>query len=90
MGVDGIDLEFGLTTSNLEEARLNQRMINSSNKLIVLADSSKFGIRSFAKICPLNKIDLIITDKNISQQMLKKLEEKGISVQIVGEEIKND
>ena len=90
MGVDGIDLEFGLTTSNLEEARLNQRMINSSNKLIVLADSSKFGIRSFAKICPLNKIDLIITDKNISQQMLKKLEEKGISVQIVGKEIKND
>ena len=83
IGVDGIDLEYGITTSNLDEARLNQKMIESANKLIVLADSSKFGKRSFGKICPLNKVDLIITDKDISQQMLKKLENKGVGVQVV-------
>jgi len=58
-------------------------MIESANKLIVLADSSKFGKRSFGKICPLNKVDLIITDKDISQQMLKKLENKGVGIQVV-------
>ena len=83
IGVDGIDLEYGITTSNLDEARLNQKMIESANKLIVLADSSKFGKRSFGKICPLNKVDLIITDKDISQQMLKKLENKGVGIQVV-------
>ena len=47
MGVDGIDLDFGLTTSNIDEARLNQRMIAASLRTIVLADSSKFGKRGF-------------------------------------------
>ena len=46
MGVDGIDLDFGLTTSNIDEARLNQRMIAASLRTIVLADSSKFGKRN--------------------------------------------
>lgn len=82
IGADGIDLEYGLTTSNLEEATLNQKMIASANKLIVLADSSKFGKRSFAKICALDKVDLIITDSGISTQMLKNIEEKGVSVTI--------
>ena len=45
MGVDGIDLDFGLTTSNIDEARLNQRMIAASLRTIVLADSSKFEKR---------------------------------------------
>jgi len=82
IGVDGIDLEYGLTTSNLEEAALNQKMLASANKLIVLADSSKFGKRSFAKICPLSRVDLLITDSGVSPQMLKKIEEKGVTVKI--------
>lgn len=82
IGVDGIDLEYGLTTSNLEEASLNQKMMASANKLIVLADSSKFGKRSFAKICALDKVDMLITDRGISPQMLRKLEESGVSVKI--------
>lgn len=83
MGVDGIDLEYGLTTSNLEEARLNKKMMASTNKVIVLADSSKFGKRSFAKICTISQVDEIITDKDISPQLVKKLEKKGVSVHIV-------
>lgn len=82
IGADGIDLDFGVTTTNLEEARLNQKMMDSANKLIVLADSSKFGIKSFAKICSLTKVDQIITDKDISPQMIRKIENKGVSVQI--------
>lgn len=66
MGVDGIDLDFGLTTSNIDEARLNQRMIAASLRTIVLADSSKFGKRGFGKICTLDQVDVIITDSGIS------------------------
>ena len=43
VGVDGIDLEFGLTTTNMLEAALNRVMMNAAQKVIVLADSSKFG-----------------------------------------------
>ena len=83
LGVDGIDLEYGLSTTNLEEAQLNKKMLTSAQKTIVLADSSKFGKKSFARICALDEIDEIITDKGISATIIKKLEEIGVTVKIV-------
>ena len=83
LGVDGIDFEYGLSTTNLEEAQLNQKMLASAQKTIVLADASKFGKKSFAKICDLSAINEIITDKGISELTKKKLEEKGFKVTIV-------
>ena len=83
LGVDGIDYDYGLSTTNLEEAQLNQKMLASAQKVIVLADSSKFGKKSFAKICNISEINEIITDKGISSSIKKKLEEKGVKVTIV-------
>lgn len=83
LGVDGIDLEYGLTTTNLEEAQLNRKMLSSAQKTIVLADSSKFGKKGFARICGLDQIDQIITDNGIPTAVLTKLEDMGIVVNVV-------
>ncbi|MDF3076588.1 MAG: transcriptional regulator [Sphingobacteriaceae bacterium] len=83
LGVDGIDLDFGLTTTNAMEAHLNREMIRVSQKTIVLADSTKFGRRGFGKICSLDEIDQIITDKGVSAHVVKELESAGITVTIV-------
>lgn len=58
-------------------------MIAAAQKTIVLADSSKFRKKGFAKICDLDYIDEIITDISISSSMVEKLEEKGITVNVV-------
>lgn len=83
LGVDGIDLDFGLTTTNMNEAQLNRKMIAASRKTIVLADSSKFGKRGFGKICELDDIEQIITDSNISSRIVTELESKGIEVTVL-------
>lgn len=83
LGADGIDLEFGLTTSNMMEAQLNKRMIDAAQKTIVLADSSKFGKRGFGKICGLEEIEQIITDSNIADRTVAALNSMGIEVTIV-------
>ena len=83
IGVDGIDIEHGLTTSNLSEAHLNQCMIKSAQKIIVLTDSTKFGRRGFGKICEINQIDQIITDKNAPASAVQMMREKGIEVVLV-------
>ena len=83
LGVDGIDIDFGLTTTHVQEAQLNRKMIAASQKTIVLADSSKFGKRGFGKICGLEDIEQIITDSGISEHMLKTLQGMGIEVTIV-------
>lgn len=83
LGVDGIDVEFGLTTTNMMEAQLNRKMISAAQKTIVLADSSKFGKRGFGKICGLEDIEQIITDSGISEHMAETLKSMGIEVTIV-------
>jgi DeoR family transcriptional regulator of aga operon len=83
LGVDGIDLEFGLTTTNGMEAHLNKQMIEASQKVIVLSDSTKFGKRGFGKICGLENVDRIITDSGISEHFVTQLKNLGIEVTIV-------
>jgi DeoR family transcriptional regulator, aga operon transcriptional repressor len=83
LGVDGIDLEFGLTTTNMMEAQLNRKMIAASQKTIVLADSSKFGKRGFGRICGLEDIEQVITDSHISDHMVERLKGLGIEVTII-------
>jgi DeoR family transcriptional regulator of aga operon len=83
LGVDGFDLDYGLSTTNLEEAQLNKKMMLSAQKIIVLADSSKFGKKSFAKICDLNQIHELITDNGIPPEIKRKIEEKGVKVTVV-------
>lgn len=83
VGVDGIDTEFGLTTTNMLEASLNRSMIDAAQKVVVLADSSKFGRRGFSKICDLESVDRIITDCGIETLYLERLRERGIEVTVV-------
>lgn len=83
LGVDGIDFEYGLTTTNMAEAQLNRQMIAASQEIIVLADSSKFGKRGFGRICGIDQVNHIITDNGITPDTLKKFRECGIEVTVV-------
>ncbi|MDD3723171.1 MAG: DeoR/GlpR family DNA-binding transcription regulator [Lutibacter sp.] len=83
LGVDGIDIDYGLTTTNAMEASLNKQMIAVSQKIIVLADSSKFGRRGFSRICGIEDVDQIITDSGIDEKTKKRLMASGIDVTIV-------
>lgn len=83
LGVDGIDIDFGLTTTHVQEAQLNRKMIAASQKTIVLADSSKFGKRGFGRICGLEDIEQVITDKGVSDHMVEMLKGMGIEVTVV-------
>ncbi len=80
LGVDGFDTKQGIFTPNVEEARLNEIMIEISKEVIVLVDSSKFKKRSLAFICNINQIDKVITDANISPEDKKRLQDSGVEV----------
>lgn len=80
LGVDGIDLDFGITTTDIREAELNKVMMRAAQKTIVLADSSKFHRKGFSKIANLDEVDLIVTDSGISENIVKRLEDLGIEL----------
>lgn len=82
LGVDGIDMDFGITTTNALEAQLNKAMIKASEKVIVLADSSKIGKRSFGKIAEIQDMDILVTDSGLKRKDQKALENMGVEIVI--------
>ena len=80
VGVDGVDPDFGITTSTIEEAQLSRKMMAASSKTVVLADSSKFGQRGFGNIASLEEVDIIITDDGITKEMREIIESAGIEL----------
>lgn len=83
LGVDGIDLNYGVSSGTVEEAELISQMMKSSSRTIVLTDSSKFGRKGFGRICSADKIHTLITDGGISDYMKSELEQMGVEVIIV-------
>lgn len=80
LGVDGLDVEHGVTVSNIYEAGLNKKMIELAQTVVALADSTKFNRRGLGKICDLSKIDYIVTDNNIATSLVAKFEKTGVRV----------
>lgn len=83
LGVDGFDLQHGLTTSNALEAHLNMCMIAAAEQVVVVADASKFGLRSFGRICGVDQVHQVITDDSIPDGVVAQMEEAGIAVTVV-------
>lgn len=80
IGVDGIDFDYGITTTDIREAHLNRKMMKAAQRVIVLADSSKFGKRGFARICGFDDVDMIITDSGIRPNDKACIENLGIEL----------
>ena len=79
-GVDGIDLEYGLTCGTGEEASITRKMMKSSQTTIVLSDSSKIGKRGFAKICEVGDIDILITDGGMPVETRQRITDMGVQL----------
>ncbi len=80
MGVDGIDLEKGLTTYDSSEAYVNRVMADRSRELWIVADHSKFGQVFPATILPLNRATRIFTDTGLSEDVAERYRQRGIEV----------
>ncbi len=80
IGTIGFNLEDGITTSDPDEAYTKEFVIKRSNKVILLADSSKLGTKSFVSSGHPNDIDILITDKGISANFAKKLSKIGVKI----------
>ncbi len=83
IGAGGILTEHGITCPNMAEAEINRMMLKSAKKKIVLADSTKIGNISLAKIADLNEIDLLITGREADSVELTVMREWGLKIQVV-------
>lgn len=85
MGTPGIG-DYGVMESDPLLIRTEQKLRRQSEKLVILADSSKIGARSNFIFCPLEDVDILITDKEADEKALSQFEREGIEVIIVDDE----
>lgn len=83
IGTNGVHLKYGFTTPDPEEAFVKKTAIEVSEKKYILADYSKFGETSFAKIGDLSEA-IIITDE-VDDKLIKQFEEKTALIKVVKE-----
>jgi DeoR/GlpR family transcriptional regulator of sugar metabolism len=79
IGVAGID-ENGVTDFIVQEASLRRQVIENAREVVVVADFSKFGVRSSCNVCEIEQIDVLITDEKAPRELVKKFEKKGVKV----------
>ena len=73
-----------ITSSDISESSLKRDMMDAADKVVFLADSSKFGKRAFSNICSWHDVDTFISDK-MDGEFKKELEEMGVEVISVNE-----
>jgi DeoR family ulaG and ulaABCDEF operon transcriptional repressor len=67
-------------------ARAETKLLKRADKLIVLADSSKFVSRGSLVVCPLSRIAILITDRAAPLAALEMLKESGVQTLVVDAE----
>ena len=80
LGVDGFDVQYGLSTPNLQEAKVNRVMVEIAKRTVATCDSSKFGRRSLSLIVEPSALHHVITDHGIRKADMKALKRAGIEV----------
>jgi DeoR family fructose operon transcriptional repressor len=80
LGTNSIDLEVGLSTPNEPEGRMKQLMVAQSERVVLLADGSKFGRRSYVQFAPLAEIDTIVTETRLTDEQRRALEDRSVEV----------
>ncbi len=81
----GIDMEKGITDANEMFSQVKRAMLHSAKLRILAADSTKFEIVAFSRICEVADIDMVVTDIRPSDEWMDYFEEKGITC-LYGEE----
>jgi DeoR family transcriptional regulator of aga operon len=83
LGVEAIDSVIGAAARHEDEARVNRQIASRARKVVVVTDSSKFKKSAFASICPINEIDVLITDDGIDPKTIKDFRALGVEIVIV-------
>lgn len=85
-----ISAEFGLSIQRTATISFYSAVINSSKQTIGLFPKEKIGFDSIVSICPAERLNIMITDWDASEDDLKLFDEKGIEIVIVEKEEKQE
>jgi len=82
MGADAIDAQGNVYSDDLRVVNLDKKMAANTSKVVVVADSTKFGKTAMCKVFGVRDYDLILTDKKIDMAMAKQLTKGKVKLKL--------
>jgi len=73
-------VELGAAAHNEGEAGINAQMVARAKRVVIIADSSKLGGHAFARICPIERVDTLVTDSSATPLQMEAFEAAGVHV----------
>ncbi|MEV5808733.1 DeoR/GlpR family DNA-binding transcription regulator [Streptomyces parvulus] len=80
VAANGFSPEHGLTTPDLAEAAVKRAAVAAARRVVLVADSSKYGQEHFARFAALDDVDVLITDSGLSPEDAAAIERAGTEV----------
>ena len=80
LGSNGIAADTGLSTPNEAEAAVKRRMVAAASKVVLVADGSKFGGRSFVSVAAPGDVDLFVTDRELPPDLAEAFSDTDVVV----------
>jgi DeoR family transcriptional regulator of aga operon len=82
VGADGLDADRGITDDDPAEAAVHNAMLGQARQRIVVVDHTKLGKIEGSLIWPAKGLDILVTDRQASEEALEPFRANGIDVRI--------
>ena len=86
ISVSGIDSDGTLLDFDYHEVRVGRAIIENSRKVFLAADHTKFGREAMVRLCNIEKIDALFTDRRPAQRMHKILSQAKVLLHVAKDE----
>lgn len=83
LGTSGISIKKGFTSSDLYEAEMKRAMVGTAQKVVILADHTKFNRHALISFSSFQDADILITSEWTDESVLKVIEQQGVEVIVV-------
>jgi len=80
MGIDGISMDYGLSTVDPAIAPIKRKMISMSKNIIVVSDHTKFNKSCLFQVAPLQEIHTIVTDDRVNTDDIQRISDLGVKI----------
>ncbi len=80
MSIGAVHHELGWSEFAMEDATVKRHAMRKAERTVVVADSTKLGVRAFAKVADLNQVNTFVTDREAGGDTLRAIQDAGVGI----------
>ena len=80
IGLSAIDLKTGVMSPDFQDQSAKLAVIERARKKVAIFDHTKIGNIMFTQVCPINALNMIVTDKLADKEFIEKVKKFGVEV----------